>query len=60
MKKEFAKGMVPQDVAEVELDEVRSDQGMRNFEMLENVPFQVAGLPAFKLVPVLGMRTVCG
>jgi len=49
-KKKFAKGMSPQDVAEVELDEVRSDQGMRNVEMLENVPFQAAGLPAFKLV----------
>jgi hypothetical protein len=49
-KKRFAKGMSPQDVAEVELDEVRSDQGMRNVELAENVPFQVAGLPGFKLV----------
>lgn len=49
-KKKFAKGMSPQDVGEVELEEVRSDQGMRNFELLENIPFQVAGLPGFKLV----------
>jgi hypothetical protein len=49
-KKQFAKRMSAQDVAEVELDEVRSDQGMRNFELLENVPFQVAGLPGFKLI----------
>ena len=49
-KKKFAKRMSAQDVAEVELDEVRSDQGMRTFELLENVPFQVAGLPGFKLV----------
>ena len=49
-KKKFAKGMLPQDVATLELDEVRSDQGMRNVEMLENVPFQVAGLPGFKLI----------
>jgi hypothetical protein len=49
-KKKFAKRMLPQDVAEVELDEVRSDQTVRNFELLENVPFQVAGFPGFKLV----------
>ena len=49
-KKEVVKGMSPQDVEEVELDEVRSDQEMRNFELLENVPFQVAGFPGFKLV----------
>ena len=48
-KKKFAKGMSHQDVAEVELDEVRSDQGMRDFELLETVPFPVAGLPGFKL-----------
>jgi hypothetical protein len=42
--------MLPQDVAEVELEEVRSDQGVRSFELLENVPFQVTGLPGFKLV----------
>jgi len=49
-KKKFAKRMSAQDVAEVELDEVRSDQMVRNFELLENVPFQVAGLSGFKLV----------
>ena len=49
-KKKFAKRMSPQDVAEVELEEVRSDQGMRNVELVENAPFQVAGLPGFKLV----------
>jgi hypothetical protein len=49
-KKKFAKRMSPQDVAEVELEEVRSDQGMRNVELLENAPLQVAGFPGFKLV----------
>ena len=44
-KKKFAERMSPQDVAEVELDEVRSDQGMRNFELVENTPSQVAGFP---------------
>jgi hypothetical protein len=49
-KRILAKGMSPQDVAEVELDEVRLDQRMRNFELAENVPWQVAGLPGFRLV----------
>jgi len=49
-KRAIAKRMSPQDVAEVELGEVRSDQRMRNVELVENVPFQVAGLPGFKLV----------
>jgi hypothetical protein len=52
-KKKFAKRMSPQDVGEVELDEVRSDQAVRNFELVENVPFQVAGFPGFKLVYTL-------
>ena len=49
-KKKIAKRMLPQDVADVEVDEVRSDQEMRNFELLENVPFHVAGRPGFKLI----------
>ena len=49
-KKKFGKGMLPQDVAALELDEVRSDQAVRNFALVENVPFQVAGLPGFKLI----------
>jgi hypothetical protein len=48
-KKKFAKRTSPQDVAALELEEARSDQGIRNLELLENVPFQVAGLPGFKL-----------
>ena len=49
-KKKFGKGMLPQDVAALELDEVRSDQAVRNVALVENIPFQVAGLPGFKLV----------
>jgi hypothetical protein len=49
-QKKFAKRMSPQDIGEVELEEVRSDQAVRNFELLESVPFQVAGFPGFKLV----------
>ena len=49
-KKKFAKGMLAQDVAALELDEVRSDQTLRSFALVENIPFQFAGLPGFKLV----------
>jgi hypothetical protein len=49
-KKKFAKGMAPQDVAEIEVDEARLNQGIRNLELLENAPFKVAGLPGFKLI----------
>ena len=49
-KKKFDKRMSPQDVAEVELEEVRSDQRIRNFELVENSQFQVASLPGLKLV----------
>ena len=49
-KKRFARGMSPLDVAEVELDEARSDQTAKQFELLANVPFQVGGFPGFKLV----------
>jgi hypothetical protein len=52
-KKKFAKRMSVQEIAEVELEEVRSDQGMRNVELVENVPFRVAGFPGFKLVYTL-------
>jgi hypothetical protein len=49
-KKKFAQGLLPQEVAEVELDEVRSDPKVTNFELVENVPMQIDGRPGFKLV----------
>lgn len=49
-KKAFANGMSPPDVATLELDEVRSNPTLRNFALVDNTPFQVAGFPGFKLV----------
>lgn len=49
-KKTFANGMSPQEVVALELDEVRSDQTLRNFALVENTPLQVAGLPGFRLI----------
>jgi hypothetical protein len=58
-KKRFAKGMLPQDLAEVELDAIRSDADIANFELIQNVPITVAGHSGFKLVysfKVAGLR----
>jgi len=48
-KKKFAKGMSPDDVAAVELEEARSGQGIRSFALVEKAPFPLAGYPGFKL-----------
>ena len=49
-KKKFAKDMLPQEVAEIELDDVRSNPNVTNFELLENVPATIDGRPGFKLL----------
>ena len=49
-KKTFAKDMLPQEVAEIELDNVRANPNVTNFELLENVPAEIDGRPGFKLV----------
>lgn len=49
-KKTFVNGMSPQEVAALELDEVRSDPTLRNFAVIENTPFPLAGFPGFKLI----------
>lgn len=48
-KKKFIEGMSPQDVAALELEEVRSNQTLREFALVETTPVPVAGLPGFKL-----------
>jgi hypothetical protein len=49
-KKKFTRGMLPQEVAEIELDEVRSNPAVMHFALLENVPTEISGQPGFKLV----------
>jgi hypothetical protein len=49
-KKKIHKGMLPQEAAEVILDEITSDRAVLNFEVLENLPAAVNGYSGFRLV----------
>lgn len=49
-KKKFSKDMLPQEVADVVLDNISSDQTVLNFEVLENIPARISGFPGFKVV----------
>jgi hypothetical protein len=49
-KRKFAKGMLPQEVAEVVIDDFRSNRNVGGFEVAENAPSTVGGYPGFKLV----------
>ncbi|MCL5062963.1 MAG: PsbP-related protein [Nitrospiraceae bacterium] len=49
-KKKFKKGMLPQEVAEVVLDNISSDQTNLNFELIENSPAKIGGFSGFKVV----------
>jgi len=49
-KKVLARGMLPQEVAEVVQDAIMSSPGMQGSTMLENAPAEIDGRPGFKLV----------
>jgi hypothetical protein len=49
-KKAIAKGMLPQEVAEVVQDAIASAPGMQGMTVLENTPASLDGRPGFKLV----------
>jgi hypothetical protein len=49
-KKVVAKGMLPQEVAEVVQDAIASSPGMQGMTVLENSPASLDGRPGFKLV----------
>jgi len=49
-KKKFSKGMLPQEVAEVVLDNIASDKDILNLEVIENIPATISGIPGFKAV----------
>ncbi len=48
--KRFKRGMLPQEAAEALLDNMRSDQGLGQFTVVENKPAQVGGKDGFRLV----------
>lgn len=47
-KKTFRRGMLPQEVAEVILDNKASNPGTLNFKVGENTPAKIGGHPGFK------------
>lgn len=49
-KKKLTKGMIPQEAAEVILDNLGSSDRVTAFEVRENAPARVAGAPGFKAV----------
>ena len=49
-KKKFAKGMLPQEVADLVLDNISSDPTVLNFKVIENIPARISGSPGFKVV----------
>ena len=48
-KKKFKRGMLPQEVAEVILDNKTSNPEILNFKVIENVPAKISGFPGFKV-----------
>jgi hypothetical protein len=49
-KRILSKDMLPQEAAEVILDNISSDQAVLNLEVLENIPAEISGFSGFKLV----------
>jgi hypothetical protein len=49
-KKKLNKEMLPQEVAEVIIDNIASDPTVLNFKLIENVPARISGITGFKLV----------
>lgn len=47
-KKKFSKGMLPQEVAEVILDNIASNKDISNFQLIENSPLKISGNSGFK------------
>lgn len=49
-KRKLSKGMLPQEVAEVIIDNIRSNPNISKQHVLENSPAKLGGFPAFKLI----------
>jgi hypothetical protein len=49
-KKRFSKDLLPQELAELIIDDIRSNPDITDFKVFENSPAKVGGQPGFKLV----------
>lgn len=64
-KKKLAKDMLPQEVAEVLVDDYSSNSNLMNFEIIENTPAKISGQAGFKTVfkyknrDGLRIKTIC-
>ncbi len=47
-KKKLKKDMLPQEIAEVIIDNINSNQTILNFKLLENIPVKINEFPGFK------------
>jgi len=48
-KKKIVKDMLPEEVAQVLIDDLSSDKDIKSFEILENNPVKISCMPGFKL-----------
>jgi hypothetical protein len=48
-QKTMYKGMLPEEAAEVVVNEIIADRNIRNFSLLENIPARIAGNSGFRL-----------
>jgi hypothetical protein len=47
---ELTSGMLPHEVADLALDDIRLTEGVTNFELIENSPFRIDGRPCYRLL----------
>lgn len=55
-KKRFEKGMLPQEIAGVLIDDLASGNGVVSCEVLENVPARLGGIEGFRVVCRLRLK----
>ncbi|MGE5258865.1 MAG: PsbP-related protein [Hyphomicrobiales bacterium] len=48
-KKTMRQGMIPEEAAEIIVNEIIADSNIRNFSLLENMPARIAGYSGFRL-----------
>lgn len=49
-KEKFVKGMLPEEICEVIVGNLKADKSMGNLEIIENMPVKISGIDGFKLV----------
>jgi hypothetical protein len=55
-KKKFEKGMLPQEVSAILIDDITLVEGLASSDVIENVPAQFAGIDGFRVVLLLHFK----